>query len=517
MSKSKVKKVSSKNLSILYEIALTVGKSLNLNTILDGVVLKIVDFMGVDSGIIYIINSSTMELIPVAFCNLSDEIIKDAVENRVKVGECLCGAIAKFENEIIILEGASRDTRVANSKLKEAGMDFYAGLPLKAKGKVMGVLCVFSFNPFTPDIDHLETLRAATVPIGLAIENALIFEDLKKDAKTIEHNFSEIIGYSPKMEAVLKLAKKVVDVSSNILIEGESGTGKELIAKALHYNSRKRKNPFIVVNCAALPETLLESELFGFVKGAFTGANFDKNGLFELANTGTIFLDEVETMSPGLQAKLLRVLQDLTFFKVGGSTPITVNVRIIAASNKNLATAVKEKSFREDLFYRLNVINITIPPLRERIEDVPLLTRHFIDKFNKKLGRNVRKISTSTMNALMKYDWPGNIRELQNAIERAVAVADADEIIFNYNSFKSSNTDGQSSDRKGTGVEDEIDLLTIDIFGSSNQQPPSIEEVEREYILKILNLTGQNKLKASKILGIDTSTLWRKLKKIEGN
>jgi len=319
------------------------------------------------------------------------------------------------------------------------------------------------------------------------------------------------------MEAVLKLAKKVVDVSSNILIEGESGTGKELIAKALHYNSRKRKNPFIVVNCAALPETLLESELFGFVKGAFTGANFDKNGLFELANTGTIFLDEVETMSPGLQAKLLRVLQDLTFFKVGGSTPITVNVRIIAASNKNLATAVKEKSFREDLFYRLNVINITIPPLRERIEDVPLLTRHFIDKFNKKLGRNVRKISTSTMNALMKYDWPGNIRELQNAIERAVAVADADEIIFNYNSFKSSNTDGQSSDRKGTGVEDEIDLLTIDIFGSSNQQPPSIEEVEREYILKILNLTGQNKLKASKILGIDTSTLWRKLKKIEGN
>jgi transcriptional regulator with PAS, ATPase and Fis domain len=182
-----------------------------------------------------------------------------------------------------------------------------------------------------------------------------------------------------------------------------------------------------------------------------------------------------------------------------------------------LATAVKEKSFREDLFYRLNVINITIPPLRERIEDVPLLTRHFIDKFNKKLGRNVRKISTSTMNALMKYDWPGNIRELQNAIERAVAVADADEIIFNYNSFKSSNTDGQSSDRKGTGVEDEIDLLTIDIFGSSNQQPPSIEEVEREYILKILNLTGQNKLKASKILGIDTSTLWRKLKKIEGN
>ncbi len=484
---------SSKKLSILYEIALTVGSSLNLKTILDDVVVKVVDFMGVDSGIIYIIDSETMELIPFSFCNLSEDIIKDVTENRVKVGECLCGTIAEFEKEIIIFEKASKDSRILKGKLQEAGMEFYAGLPLMAKGKVMGVLCVFKFKPFRPTNDLLDTLRAATVPIGLAIENAKHFENLKKDTETIKRyvNFKGIIGYSPKMMEVLKLSKKVANISSNILIEGESGTGKELIAKALHYNSLRRDDPFIAVNCAALPENLLESELFGYVKGAFTGANCDKKGLFEVANTGTIFLDEVETMSAGLQAKLLRVLQDLTFYKVGGSTPITVNVRVLAASNKNLKEAVETETFREDLYYRLNVIKIEMPPLRERVEDISLLTRHFMDKFNKKLGKNVRTISTSTMAALMRYDWPGNIRELENTIERAVAVAEHDEILFDDN-------------RIGLAVPNDEGLGSL-----------SLENMERQHINMVLNITGGNKTKASKILGMDISTLWRKLKKYD--
>ena len=195
------------------------------------------------------------------------------------------------------------------------------------------------------------------------------------------------------------------NIMSGILIQGESGTGKELIAKAIHYNSMKKNKPFVAVNCAAIPEGLLESELFGYVKGAFTGANANKKGLFEMANTGTIFLDEVETMSGNLQAKLLRVLQDLTFFKVGGTTPITVDVRVIAATMKDLKEMVKSEKFREDLYYRLNVIKIALPPLKERMEDIPLLVRFFIKKFNKKMGKNIRKISDTSMAALISHSW----------------------------------------------------------------------------------------------------------------
>lgn len=269
-----------KKLSILYEIALTVGKSLDLRTILEDVLELIIDFMGVDSGVIYIINDETLELVPISFKNLSDEAVRDLTENKVKVGECMCGNIAQFDKEVIILEKASNDPRFTKDEIKKEGMEFYAGLPLKAKGKVVGVLCAITHVPYVPDMELLDILRTATVPIGLAIENALLFENTRKETEEQKKysNFKGIITSSSKMMEILNIVRKVTDVPSSILIYGESGTGKELIAKAIHFNSMKKDKPFIAVNCAAIHENLLESELFGYVKGAFTGAYTDKKG-----------------------------------------------------------------------------------------------------------------------------------------------------------------------------------------------------------------------------------------------
>jgi len=479
-----------KKLSILYEVALTVGKSLDLKSILDEVLEKVISFMGVDAGVIYVIDDETLEMIPVSFRNLTDAVVQDLCERRVKVGECMCGNIAECDKEVIILEKASLDPRFTRGVLKKENMDFYAGLPLKARNKVVGVLCVISHAPYALDQELLDILRAATQPIGLAIENARMFEHTKKavDARIQYSNFAGIITGSPKMASILDLVRKITDVPASILIFGESGTGKELIAKALHFNSIRKDRPFIAVNCAALNENLLEAELFGYVKGAFTGATGDKIGLFEAADNGTLFLDEVEAMSKNLQVKLLRVLQDGTFFRVGSPHPTTVNVRIIAATNQRLEEAIKTKEFREDLYYRLNVIRIDLPPLRERAEDIPLLARYFLAKFAKRMDKDVRRISADAMQIMVNHSWPGNIRELENALERAVVVAETDEI--------------QAGDLPLTLAAQVADL----------QQDWTLEHVKQEHISRVLDLVGGNKKKAAKLLGLDATTLWRKSK-----
>jgi transcriptional regulator with PAS, ATPase and Fis domain len=292
------------------------------------------------------------------------------------------------------------------------------------------------------------------------------------------------------MVSVLRLVRKIADAPSSILIYGESGTGKELIARSIHFSSIRRDRPFIAVNCAALNENLLESELFGYVKGAFTGAASDRMGLFEAADKGTLFLDEVDAMSKNLQVKLLRVLQDGTFFPVGSVRPVTADVRIIAATNQRLEEAIKTKQFREDLYYRLNVIRIDLPPLRDRAEDIPLLARYFLNRFGKRLERHFRKISDDAMQVLQGYSWPGNIRELENAMERAVVVAEADEI------------------RIGD-LPPSITAQAADL-----RQDWALERVEREHIAKVLGLVGGNKKKAAQLLGLDATTLWRKSKSL---
>lgn len=486
---------STKKLSVLYEIALTVGKSLNLKLILDDVLNKIVEFMRVDAGVIYVINDDSLEMIPVSFMNLSDEVVKNLLENKVKIGECMCGNIAQCDKEVIIPQKASDDPRFTRGVLKKEGMEFYAGLPLRAKNKVVGVLCVITHTPYAPDLELLDILRAATVPIGLAIENARMFENTKKatDEKLQYYNFEGIISNSTRMTSVLNLVRKITNISSSVLIYGESGTGKELIAKALHFNSFRKERPFVAVNCAAIPETLLESELFGYVKGAFTGATADKIGLFEAADSGSILLDEVEAMSRNLQVKILRFLQERTLLRVGSTKPLTVDVRIIAASNQDLGELVKAKHFREDLFYRLNVIRLDLPPLRERVDDIPLLTRYFINRFNNKMGKNIRRMSDEAMDAFLHYPWPGNIRELENTIERAVAISGTHEI---------SKEDLPS------------DIIA---FSDMTKRDWNLERVgencEREHIIKVLNLADGNRKQAAKMLGLDATTLWRKIKK----
>jgi transcriptional regulator with PAS, ATPase and Fis domain len=402
----------------------------------------------------------------------------------------MCGSIAQCDREVIILEKASLDPRFTRGVLRQENMEFYAGLPLKARNKVVGVLCVITHAAYSPDQELLDILRAATQPIGLAIENARMFEHTRNeaDARLRYAGFAGIITGSPKMEAVLGLVRKIADAPSGILIYGESGTGKELIARSIHFSSLRKDRPFIAVNCAALNENLLESELFGYVKGAFTGAASERMGLFEAADKGTLFLDEVEAMSKNLQVKLLRVLQDGTFFRVGSASPETVDVRIIAASNQRLEEAIKTKQFREDLYYRLNVIRIDLPPLRDRAEDIPLLARYFLARFGKRLDRHFRRISDEAMQALQAWSWPGNIRELENALERASVVAETDEI--------------------------RIGDLPHSIATQATDLPQdwTLERVEREHIAKVLALAGGNRKKAARLLGLDATTLWRKAK-----
>jgi len=267
------------------------------------------------------------------------------------------------------------------------------------------------------------------------IQDALSKKGLKKgDAIFLKEvgeavRFGNMIGNSREMLKVYATIKKVADTPANVLILGESGTGKELVARAIHENSSRREKPFVVINCGGIPENLLESELFGYIKGSFTGAYSDKDGLFEIAHGGTIFLDEITQLARLLQVKLLRVVQEKTFRRIGGADDIHVDVRIISATNQNLEDTVKTGSFREDLYYRLNVIPIHLPPLRERKEDIPALTNHFIDKYSKEFGKEIRTISSYAMELLMQYPFPGNIRELENIIERSIAMETSNIIL----------------------------------------------------------------------------------------
>ena len=269
------------------------------------------------------------------------------------------------------------------------------------------------------------------VTLRRALERRRLLEEnraLKRDLQT-RYRIETIVGASPAMLEVYKLVARVAPTTATVLVVGESGTGKELVAKSVHENSSRRKMPFVVINCGGIPENLLESELFGYIKGSFTGAYSDKAGLFEVANGGTVFLDEITQLPRLLQVKLLRVVQEKTFRRIGGADDIHVDVRIISATNQNLAETVKTGSFREDLYYRLNVIPLHLPPLRERKEDIPALTRHFIEKYSREFGKEIRTISSYALELLMQYPFPGNIRELENIIERSIALETSNIIL----------------------------------------------------------------------------------------
>jgi len=308
------------------------------------------------------------------------------------------------------------------------------------------------------------------------------------EEKQKEYTIDNIIGRSPKMREVFKLIGSVADTRTNILIRGESGTGKELVAKAIHYNSPYSHEPFIVINCSAISDTLLESELFGHAKGAFTDAVYETKGKFEIAGKGTLFLDEIGDISVNLQSKLLRVIETRDFMKVGGEKVLKTEARIIAATNKDLELQVEKGKFREDLYYRLKVVEIALPALRERNEDIPELVVYLIEKINRQLRKNVRKVPPPVMKLLKILPWPGNVRELENALTRAVILAKGD-VIQEHN-------------------------LPIE-HGKEKIVPRelvAIKEVEKDYIQHVLHTTGGNKTQASKILKISRPTLDKKIK-----
>ena len=314
-----------------------------------------------------------------------------------------------------------------------------------------------------------------------------------------EYSFHHILGKSKPIQAVFDLIRRVADSPTNVLITGESGTGKELVAKAIHYNSDRKDAPFIPVNCAAIPEQLLESELFGHMRGAFTDAKLDKRGLFEEAQKGTLFLDEISELPLMLQAKILRAIQEKEIRRVGATKPISVDVRIIAATNLNLSEEVKNKRFREDLYYRLNVIELKLPPLRERREDIPLLVEAFLKKCGEVRGKEVKGVTEAALAMLMDYAWPGNVRELENVIERAVTLSRGEKISPDD---LPPAVQGARGDRR--------------VLDEAAEKALPLDELEKEYIKKILEKSGGNKYQAAHALGIDRKTLYRKLAEIEG-
>ncbi len=337
--------------------------------------------------------------------------------------------------------------------------------------------------------------------IRLVIEKSVKNHNLKKENKELKEkiqkdtSFDNFVGQSEEVSKLKKLAQKVSATDSTVLIRGESGTGKDLIAKAIHSSSERSTGPFITINCAALPETLLESELFGYKKGAFTGAIKDKDGLFKVADGGTFFLDEIGNTSPAIQVKLLRVLEDKIITPVGDTRPVEVDVRLIAATNADLEEDVKGGRFREDLFYRLNVIPIQIPPLRERTEDIPILANHFISAFCQRSNLDLKILTPEALEVLRKYNWPGNVRELENCIERAVLLSRAGNI--DVPDFPSKITEEN----------------TKSIISEDKPENPTLESIEKAYIYYIMNQTKGKKTKAAKLLGIDNSTLYRKLQR----
>jgi DNA-binding NtrC family response regulator len=337
-------------------------------------------------------------------------------------------------------------------------------------------------KPFKKEEIQL-VVRRSMEHARLLRENARFREELRE-----RQEMSLLVGSSAPMLEIYKLVARVSATKSTVLLEGESGTGKELVARAIHANGPRRDRAFVPVNCAALPEALLESEMFGHEKGSFTGAIGLKHGLFEAAHEGTLFLDEIGDVGPALQVKLLRVIQEQEVRRVGGTAPLKVDVRIIAATNKDLSRLVKEGRFREDLFYRLNVVRMVLPPLRERREDIPMLAYHCLQKVTVGSGQPTRGFVPETIEALKRYHWPGNVRELENVIERAVSLAhgplllpgDLPEFIR----------------EAGPAPAEEDGLMTLD-------------ELEKRHLLKVLRETGGNKVKAAKILGIDRRTLYR--------
>ena len=520
---------SAQNLATLNEIGLILSSSLELKDIFSRIMRVISEKLRMHRGTLVLLDESTGRLRTEAAVGMSSE---DMERNRFALGEGITGAvvatgrprvIADMRSDPDFLNKTHRLDMLGNEKVS-----FFC-IPIRIENRVAGALAVDKV--YTSDVQlegDRRFLEVITAFLSQAIQiNRMV---MRQKEELLEENaqlrsqvrdrfrFENIIGDSPAMHDVFSVVGQVANSRATVLLLGETGTGKEMIAKAIHYNSPRKDKPFIRVNCGALTGTLLESELFGHVKGSFTGAIKDKIGRFEAADGGTIFLDEIGTMEPVLQVKLLRVLQEREFERVGDTSVVKIDVRVIAATNVDLQEEVAKNQFREDLFYRLNVVSIYLPPLRNRREDIPRLIDYFLDKYNAINSRLLRKINREMLNVLMRYPWPGNVRELENAIERSVVLANGEEFTeellpLSVRMF--------AQQRRSSPTSESIESLTRRLSDQAIQEYEMregeiyqlvIDQIEYALIDRALDRCGNVKTKAADFLGINRNTLNKKVK-----
>ena len=517
-------------LSILTEIGQILSASLDLRASFGQVMQIICDKKLMRRGALVLLDDSTGRLRTEAAIGLTPEEME---RGKYAVGEGITGSVVATGRGRVI-----PDVRKEVDFLNRTGRFGQGGealsficVPIKIENRTAGALSVDKLigdeESLRSDAKFLDTVAAflaQAIQINRMVlrqKEELLEENAQLRAQVRDrYRFENVIGDSPAMHDVFAVVGQVANSRATVLILGETGTGKEMIAKAIHYNSPRRDKAFIRVNCGAMTTTLLESELFGHVKGSFTGAIRDKIGRFEAADGGTIFLDEIGTMEPLLQVKLLRVLQEREFERVGDTQTVKVDVRVIAATNADLQEEVAKGSFREDLYYRLNVVNIYLPPLRNRREDIPRLIDHFLDKYNAINDRKLRRISRDMLNVLLRYPWPGNVRELENAIERAVVLSrdedfTEDLLPLNVRMFAAQRRTNQSSE----SIEQLTRRLADQAISDYEMREGEIyqlviDQIEHALIDKALGKCGNVKTKAADFLGINRNTLNKKVKEL---
>jgi Nif-specific regulatory protein len=485
------------NLSCLYEITRHLASATSLQDCLEKIVNTLAEHKSMDNGTVSIINPATGELEIEVAHGITAEAKR---RGRYKLGEGITGKVVATGEPIIVPQIGEEPlflnrTRTRGDERKKRSS--FLCVPILASQHSIGALSIDREYTEGFGAQSENDLRFLTVVSGLIAESvqriqrvneekeALRLENSKlKRELSAKNRIEEIIGNSSRMQEVFDMVHRVADSNATVLLRGESGTGKTLVAKALHHNSSRSAGPFVVVNCSALPETLLESELFGHEKGAFTGATEAKKGRFELAEGGTLFLDEIGEISPAVQVKLLNVIQERTFQRLGSTKTIKTDIRLVAATNRDLEKAVKEMVFREDLYYRLNVFPVYLPPLRERRTDILLLAEYFLEKYAKENNKEIKRITTPAIDLLVQYHWPGNVRELQNCMERAVLICDD-------NAIKSIHLPPSLQSAESIHSSKPLSLAT------------AVENFERELIIEALKKNNGNQTKAAKSL--DTS------------
>lgn len=497
---------SREELASLLEISRFMTSSIGSRHLLDFILTTIRQLFSSEESSILLIDPRTGELTFRVSTDISNVRLKAI---SLKPGQGIAGWVVK-EGRPLLVNDVRQEPRFYPEVDALTGFQTRSILaaPLQDRERIIGVVEVLNTSKekrFEPR--DLELLTAFAAHASAALRNAQLISTIQDENRylhgELDERYGTIIGESGRMHEVLQIARKAADAQVTVLLLGESGVGKEVLARSIHGWSGRARKPFVAINCVALSEHLLESELFGHEKGAFTGAHQQKKGLLEVANGGTVFLDEIGDMKPELQAKLLRVLQDHVLVRVGGTQSIRVDLRVIAATNQDLAAAVRERRFRKDLFFRLNVVTITLPPLRERKEDIPALAHLFVERSCRELKRPLMGILPETLTLLERYDWPGNVRELENVIERAVVLASGVDIRPEDLSFCLPESDPVAD-------------AELKVFDSGLDLPfhASLESHKRDLILHAIEKAGGNKTKAAQLLKLQPTYLWRLCKQL---